>query len=125
MSLLGFFAAEYRRLYEYCPNGPGGGVDPSCSPTGKAGGRPLAAIRLNDGTVFKTEIAMTEHDTLLPKIWEHLFGNEPKRNNPKWLKFKQSFYAGEEYGQRGRITKSGRFISEREIEQMNKEAAKK
>jgi hypothetical protein len=38
MSLLGFFAEEYKRLYEYCPNGEGGGVDPTCSPHGSATG---------------------------------------------------------------------------------------
>jgi hypothetical protein len=34
MSLLGFFAEEYKRLYEYCPTGEGGGIDPTCSPHG-------------------------------------------------------------------------------------------
>lgn len=35
MSLLGFFAAEYRRLYAFCPTGEGGGIDNSCSPLGE------------------------------------------------------------------------------------------
>lgn len=34
MSLLGFFAEEYKRLYAFCPTGEGGGIDNSCSPTG-------------------------------------------------------------------------------------------
>jgi hypothetical protein len=38
MSLLGFFAAEYRRAYAFCPTGEGGGIDNSCSPTGEPGG---------------------------------------------------------------------------------------
>ena len=36
MSLLGFFAREYRD-YVYCPTGEGGGIDPTCSPTGSTG----------------------------------------------------------------------------------------
>lgn len=38
MSLLGFFAREYRD-YVYCPTGEGGGIDPTCSPTGESRGK--------------------------------------------------------------------------------------
>ena len=37
MSLLGFFAEEFRR-YAYCPTGEGGGIDNSCPPSGGNGG---------------------------------------------------------------------------------------
>lgn len=63
MSLLRFFANEYReymeRQYAFCPTGKGGGIDNSCSPTGESG---VMSVGKGDASPQLIEKLKERHD---------------------------------------------------------------